>query len=120
MSVVQAEGVDAVFECLYLGAVTHSWGINGIFPADDEFPSDFTRTQPSSDTPATLTTPATAHYNNTVIQCRALVEVEGEFVGRLTENTTLTIFSMSLIHAHLHTHATHYVVIYIYYYSHYC
>ncbi|XP_064392448.1 uncharacterized protein LOC135340080 isoform X2 [Halichondria panicea] len=96
VSVVQAEGVDAVFECLYLGAVSHSWGINGTFPADNEFQPDFTRTQPSGDTPATLTIPATAHYNNTVVQCRAVVEVEGGFVGRLTENTTLTIFAITV------------------------
>ncbi len=104
MSVVQAEGVGAVFECLYPGAIAHSWGINGTFPADYEFPSDFTRTQPSGDTPATLTIPATAHYNNTVVQCRAVVEVEGGFVGRLTENATLTIFGKSLVHVCLHTH----------------
>ena len=102
VSVVQAEGVDAVFECLYLGAVSHSWGINGTFPADNEFQPDFTRTQPSGDTPATLTIPATAHYNNTVVLCRALVEVEGGFVGRLTENTTLTIFGKSLIYMYVY------------------
>ena len=107
MSVVQAEGVDAVFECLYPGAVSHSWGINGTFPADDEFPHifNFTRTQPSGDTPAaTLTIPATAHYNNTVVQCEVVVRVEGEFDGIRTENATLTIFGKSLIHVH---HVTH-------------
>ncbi|XP_064392483.1 uncharacterized protein LOC135340097 isoform X2 [Halichondria panicea] len=96
VSVVQAEGVDAVFECLYPGAVSHSWGINGTFPADDEFPHifNFTRTQPSGDTPAaTLTIPATAHYNNTVVQCEVVVRGVG---FRLTENATLTIFPITV------------------------
>ncbi len=46
VSVVQAEGIDAVFECLYnyADAVTHNWGINGTFPADALFPTDITRT----------------------------------------------------------------------------
>ena len=28
-SVVQAEGLDAVLECWYPGALLHVWGING-------------------------------------------------------------------------------------------
>ncbi len=97
VSVVQAKGVDVVFECLYLGAVYHSWGINGTFPAENEFPSDVTRTQASSIIPATLTIPATAHYNNTVVQCEAGVRVERQVDINYTENATLIMFGKSLI-----------------------
>ena len=76
VSVIQAEGLKAVFECLYPGALSHSWGINGMYPADDAFPPDVTRTSPSDDTPARLAIPATVQYNNTVVQCRAVLIVE--------------------------------------------
>ena len=76
VSVIQAEGLKAVFECLYPGALSHSWEINGMYPADDAFPSDVTRTLPSGDTPARLAIPAIGQYNNTVVQCRAVLIVE--------------------------------------------
>ena len=76
VSVMQAEGLETIFECLYPGALSHSWGINGMYPADDAFPPDVTRTLPSGDTPATLAIPATGQYNNTVVQCRAVLIVE--------------------------------------------
>ncbi|XP_064388441.1 uncharacterized protein LOC135336525 [Halichondria panicea] len=76
VSVMQAEGLETIFECLYPGALSHSWGINGMYPADDAFPPDVTRTLPSGDTPATLAIPATDQYNNTVVQCRAVLIVE--------------------------------------------
>ncbi len=97
VSVVQAEGMDAVFECLYRDAITHGWKINGTFPADALFPTDLTRTSASSKTPATLTIPATAHYNNTVVQCIAVVEEETPVFKR-TENATLTIFGRSFVY----------------------
>ncbi|XP_064387485.1 uncharacterized protein LOC135335828 isoform X2 [Halichondria panicea] len=77
VSVIQAEGLKAVFECLYPGALSHSWEINGMYPADDAFPPDVTRTLPSGDTPARLAIPATDQYNNTVVQCRAVLIVDG-------------------------------------------
>ncbi len=77
VAVIQAEGLQAVFECLYISALSHSWGINGMYPADNAFPPDVTRTSPSGDTPARLTIPSTSQYNNTVVQCRAVLIVEG-------------------------------------------
>ena len=77
VSVTQAEGLEAIFECLYPGALSHSWGINGMYPADDAFPPDVTRTSPSGDAPARLAIPATVQYNNTVVQCRAVLIVDG-------------------------------------------
>ncbi len=78
VSVIQAKGLEAVFECLYSGALSHSWGINGMYPADDAFPPGVTRTSPSGDTPAILAIPATIQYNNTVVQCRAVLDVGGD------------------------------------------
>ena len=78
VSLIQAEGLKAVFECLYPGALSHSWGINGMYPADDAFPPDVTRTLPSGDTPARLSIPSTGQYNNTVVQCRAVLDVGGD------------------------------------------
>ena len=78
VSVIQAKGLEAVFECLYSGALSHSWGINGMYPADDAFPPDVTRALPSGDTPARLAIPSTGQYNNTVVQCRAVLDVGGD------------------------------------------
>ena len=78
VSVIQAKGLKAVFECLYPGALSHRWGINGTYPADDAFPPDVTRTLPSGDTPARLAIPSTDQYNNTVVQCRAVLDAGGD------------------------------------------
>ena len=75
---IQAEGLAAIFECLYPGATAYNWEINRIYPAADAFPTDVTRTLPSGDTPATLAIPSTGQYNNTVVQCRAVLDVGGD------------------------------------------
>ena len=92
--VVQAEGLEAVFECLYPGAIS-SWLVNGVHQADIIFPSDILAVAVAvSGTPATLTIPARPEYNNTVVQCRATVEVGGrpEFV--ISDNATLLVQGM--------------------------
>ena len=97
VSVIQAEGLKAVFECLYPGALGHSWGINGMYPADDAFPPDLTRTLPSGDTPATLAIPATGQYNNTVVQCRAVLDVGGDAQFVQTCDALLLVQGIRLI-----------------------
>ena len=67
---IQAEGLEAVFECLYPGATAYSWAINGTFLS--VYPPDVVADSPSGDSPASLTIPATPEYNNTVIQCGAI------------------------------------------------
>ena len=89
--VVQAQGLNAVFECQYPGAQNHNWGFNGDFPTCDSYPLDVTVTLPSGDTPATLTIPATAQYNNTVVQCEALVRDGRVFILELSVNATLQV-----------------------------
>ena len=88
---VQAEGLEAVFECQYPGAASHAWGINGEFLLDTQFPSDWTRISPSGDSPARLIIPAIPQYNNTVVQCEAVVREGRGGVFVLSENATLTV-----------------------------
>ena len=91
-SVVQAEGLEAVFECLNTGAVLHAWGLNGEFPPEDQFPFDLIRLPPSGDTPARLIIPATPQYNNTVVQCRAVTLLDGNKLGSVfSDNATLEV-----------------------------
>ena len=91
---VQAEGLEAVFECQYPGALLHGWGLNGEFLDDDQFPPDVTRIPPSGDSPAArLIIPATPQYNNTVVQCIAIVKEGGGYLVRsvLSFNATLQV-----------------------------
>ena len=90
-SVVQAEGLEAVFECLYPGAVYHSWGINGEFLFDDQFPPNVTRVLPSGDSPARLIIPAIPQYNNTVVQCEAIVRAEGGYLTSVLSCTVILL-----------------------------
>ena len=93
MPVVQAQGLNAVFECRYPGALNYNWGFNGEFPTDNSYPPNVTVIPPSSDTLAKMIIPATGLYNNTVVQCLIVVIVEGEFVSELhiSENATLQV-----------------------------
>ena len=91
MSVIQAEGLDAVFECLYPGA-THDWFINGTIHSTNT--EDIVATLPSVNSPeAILRIRARPEYNNTVVQCRALVELGNDmFMAARSNNTTLTVY----------------------------
>ena len=96
MSVIQAEGLEAVFECLYPGATSYGWALNGTFLFD--IPSDIDIDPPSEDSPATLTIPARPEYNNTVVQCEAVVRVRGGAEIVLSDNATLTVYGESVMH----------------------
>ncbi len=37
VSVVQAQGLNAVFECRYPGAQSRNWGFNGEVPTDNSY-----------------------------------------------------------------------------------
>ncbi len=91
VSVVEAQGVDAVFECRYPGAQNHNWVLNGVHFTENSYPPDVTRTLSSGDRPARLTIPATAQYNNTVVQCEAVVRDGGVFIPELSVNATLQV-----------------------------
>ena len=92
-SVVQAEGLDAVFECLHPGALIHNWGIQGEFFSEVKFPSDIRREISSGGSPARIIIPAVLHYNNTVVQCNAVVN----FMGILSNNATLQVQGTTVI-----------------------
>ena len=85
-SVVQAEGLGAVFKCLYHEALSYTWSINGEFLPDNQFPPDWTRVPPLMGIfPARLIIPAASQYNNTVVQCVVVfVEEGGDFMSLLS------------------------------------
>ena len=93
-SVVQAEGLEAVFECQYLEALAHTWRLNGVFLAEGQSLPNVTRAPASGDSPARLTILATPQYNNTVVQCEALAREGGagvSFMSVLSNNATLRV-----------------------------
>ena len=91
MSVIQAEGLEAVFECLYPGA-SHDWFINGTIHLINT--EDIATTLPSVNSPeAILRIRARPEYSNTVVQCRVLVEVEVDtFMAVRSNIATLTVY----------------------------
>ena len=91
MSVIQAEGLEAVFECLYPGA-SHDWFINETVHSSNT--EDIEVTEPSVNSPeAILRIRARPEYNNTVVQCRALVELGNDmFMAARSNITTLTVY----------------------------
>ena len=90
-SVVQAEGLVAVFECQYPGATSYSWLINGI-PIPLPPPHGLIVTLPSEGSPtARLIIPAITKYNNTIVQCQALVMIGASLEITLSNNATLQV-----------------------------
>ena len=91
MSVIQADGLVAVFECLYPEA-THDWFINGTIHSSNT--EDIEATVPSMNSPeAILRIRARPEYNNTVVQCRALVELGNDMLMTVRPNiATLTVY----------------------------
>ena len=87
VSVVQAEGLEAMFECFHPESIS-SWFVNGVYQTNNNFPFDIL---PLAGTPASLTIPARPDYNNTVVQCRAVVEVGGRPEIMLSDNAMLTV-----------------------------
>ena len=87
MSVIQAEGLEAVFECLYPEAI-HNWFINGTIHFINT--EDIVATLlPSVNSPeAILRIRARPEYNSTVVWCRAGIIVGGDV---LSDNATLTV-----------------------------
>ncbi len=90
VSVVQAQGLNAVFECQYPGTHNYNWGFNGEFPTESSYP-EVTVTPSSGDIPAKLTIPATAQYNNTVVQCETVVRAGRVFIPKLSVNATFQV-----------------------------
>ena len=90
---VQAEGLEAVFECLYPGALAYDWALNRTFSTI--LPSGVSDTFSSGGVPARLIIPATPQYNNTVVQCEAVVATEegGSLLGMRSVTATLQVQS---------------------------
>ena len=86
---VQAEGLEAVFECRYQTSVpAYGWVIDGSVLDLPAF--GVVATNPSADSPiAKLTINATSqYYNDSVVQCRAFDDERG---NPLSKSATLKI-----------------------------
>ena len=83
-SVIQAGGLEGVFECLVPGT-SHVWIVNGVRNINDEFPPEIKITGGSSGNPSVLTIPGSLQFNNSVVHCVAL-SLSGAVFSR---NTTL-------------------------------
>ena len=90
MSVVQAQGIDAVFECRYPGAQSYNWGFNGEFYTHISLPPNVTVIPPSGDIPTKIII-ATGQNNITVVQCEAVVRAGRVFIPKLSVNATLQV-----------------------------
>ena len=90
---VQAEGLEAVFECQYQTElpVTYDWYINGRLHLLDT--PDVSSFSPSTlGAPATLRIAATPRHNNTVVQCEVLVrKMNGPIMNILSNNATVRV-----------------------------
>ncbi len=84
---IQAEGLEAVFECLYPGEVAYIWFVDGVGGSSSEFPPEIKESGGTSLNPSVLTIPATSQFNNSVVQC----EVFSRSGGGLSRNATLMI-----------------------------
>ncbi len=92
-SVVQAEGLEAVFECLCRRLLSHLWIVNEIPSSSDLFPREIQITRGTSGNPSVLTIPASSQFNNSVVQCLAL-SLSGRVFSR---NVTLTVGELYII-----------------------
>ena len=91
VSVIQAEGLEAMFECLYPGA-SHDWFINGTIHSRNT-EDIVANILPSGDSPASLRITARPEYNNITVQCRALVILGQDNVRFMRSNiATLMVY----------------------------
>ena len=86
-SVVQAEGLEAVFECGYPDPASFAWFVNGSFVSASNPPQGVTL-GPGSTSVSILALPL---YNNTVVWCRATDEDDG--VQYLSNEVSLVVYS---------------------------
>lgn len=99
MSDVQAQGLKAVFGCLYPEANGYLWAINGTYTS--QLPQnqlvvaeDVSITQSRSGSPDLLMVTARPEYNNTFVQCLAIIVVGGSR-NVPSDNRTLLVQGMS-------------------------
>ena len=83
---VQAEGLEAVFECGYPDPVSFAWFVNESFASVSNPPQGVR----GGGTP-TLSILALPLYNNTVVWCRATDEDDG--VQYLSNEVSLVVYS---------------------------
>ncbi len=83
---VQAEGLLGEFECLSPGS-GHLWSVNGIVSTSLNFSPEIKVSGGTAGLPSVLTIPASSQFNNSDIECAALL-LSG---GVLSRNATLIV-----------------------------
>ena len=89
-SVVQSEGLEAVFECFYPGQASYSWFIDGSLVFTNSPPPNVTLASASNP----LTILAISLYNNSAIKCEARTATEGVL---FSNKSSLVVYSKYLM-----------------------
>ena len=84
---VQAEGLEAVFECGYPDPVSFAWFVNRSFVSAVNPPQNVTLVGGAT----SISILALPLYNNTVVRCRATDEDDG--VQYLSNEVSLVVYS---------------------------
>ena len=96
LSVVQAQGLNVEFKCLFPTAETHHWEINGDI---EDLPSDVVITPPANGSLSILQIPATPMHNNTIVRCLALFPEGSTFDIQYSRSATLRVQGPLLINS---------------------
>lgn len=104
VSVIQAEGLEVVFECYHPRATSYTWVLNGLLPNHPDYPPGLISLGGSWNTSSTLTILARPEYNFTVVQCLSVVEVGGASLFVLSDNATLTVTGTIICYGKLFLH----------------
>ena len=75
---VQAEGLEAVFECLYPGAIAYIWAING--------------TQQPGSVSSIFSVQASLEYNNSIFMCTASIKFGHQYYFFSSRNASLLVY----------------------------
>ena len=91
----QGQNQEALFECLHSMSptTTYTWFLNETSLSNLPYESRIIASAPSLDSPtARLTIPGIPQYNNTIVQCQALVRQEnGMFQREHSEKASLQV-----------------------------
>ena len=91
---VQAEGLEAVFECLYPGATGYAWFVNGSYANLFASPPGIDVIQGPGGGVSVII-PATSEYNTSVVLCEAQVGFGSEAFR--SKNATLEVYGKSSV-----------------------
>ena len=93
---VQAEGLEAVFECLYSGAVGYTWFISGSGASLFASPPGIEVIEGPGGGVSVII-PATSEYNTSVVLCEAQVGFGSQSMFFQSKNATLGVYGKSSV-----------------------